>query len=75
MRSAWFEHVRKTRRKLSRERKEAVSHREAMSIASTSWGTEKIRYARKIEREKRKEDKLARQGVKIAKKPEEKVPN
>ena len=43
MRSAWFEHVRKTRRKLTRERKEAVSHREAMSIASTSWSTEKIR--------------------------------
>ena len=74
MRTAWFEHVRKTRRKLTRERKEPVSHREAMSIASTSWGVEKKRYERKIEREKRKEARLARQGVKTAPKPEEKVP-
>ena len=57
MRSAWFDHVRKTRKKLARERKEAVSHREAMSIASTSWEGEKKKYARKIAREKRRQAK------------------
>ena len=74
MRSAWFDHVRKTRKKLTRERKEAVSHREAMSIASTSWEVEKKKYARKIAREKRRQ---AKESKKVAQKPltdDEKVP-
>ena len=37
MRNHWFSHVAKTRKKLTRERKEPVSHREAMRMASTSW--------------------------------------
>ena len=75
MRSAWFDHVRKTRKKLTRERKEAVSHREAMSIASTSWEVEKKKYARKFARELRKQakestpdaQKLAKGGAKVPK--------
>ncbi len=74
MRSAWFDHVRKTRKKLARERKEEVSHREAMSIASTSWEVEKKRYARKIAREKRKQAKDAKNEVKASRKDDEKVP-
>ena len=75
MRSAWFDHVRKTRKKLAKERKEEVSHREAMSIASTSWGVEKIRYARKIAREKRKLAKGATTIPKRAPTGAEKVPS
>ena len=37
MRSAWFDHVRKTREKESRGKKVKVTHREAMKIASASW--------------------------------------
>jgi len=74
MRSAWFDHVRKTRKKLTRERKEAVSHREAMSIASTSWEIEKKRYARKIAREKRKQAKESKKEAKRSTKDDEKVP-
>ena len=74
MRSAWFDHVRKTRKKLTRERKEAVSHREAMSIASTSWDGEKKKYARKIAREKRKQAKESQKAVQKFTKDDEKVP-
>ncbi len=74
MRSAWFDHVRKTRKKLARERKEEVSHREAMSIASTSWEVEKKKYTRKIAREKRKQAKDAKNDAKASKKADEKVP-
>ena len=73
MRSAWFDHVRKTRKKLTRERKAAVSHREAMSIASTSWEVEKKRYARKIAREKRKQARESKKEAKTFAKDEEKV--
>ena len=74
MRSAWFDHVRKTRKKLARERKEEVTHREAMSIASTSWEVEKKKYARKIAREKRKQAKESKHEAKTFTKADEKVP-
>jgi hypothetical protein len=46
MRQHWFDHVRRTRVKLTKKTKENVSHREAMKIASDSWPAEK----QKIER-------------------------
>ena len=42
MRNHWFEHVAKTRRKLTRVRKVPVTHREAMREAST-WSSIKDR--------------------------------
>ena len=54
MRKAWFEHVSKTRRKLSKAKKEAVSHRDAMSAASQTWAVEKARIERKLKREAKK---------------------
>ena len=43
MRNHWFDHVRKTRKKLSKGLPELVSHREAMKKASISWGELKIK--------------------------------
>ena len=54
MRKHWFEHVRKTRKKMARVKKEPVSHREAMKEASQSWGTEKAKLVKRIAREIRK---------------------
>ena len=54
MRKHWFEHVRKTRKKMARGKKEPVSHREAMKEASQSWGTEKAKLVKRIAREIRK---------------------
>ena len=50
MRNHWFSHVAKTRKKLTRERKEPVSHREAMRMASTSWAPVKEKLQTKIAR-------------------------
>ena len=54
LRVEWFDHVRKTRKKLSKETKEVVSHRDAMKAASTTWPEVKSKLTKKIEREKRK---------------------
>ena len=48
MRNHWFEYVAKVRKKLTRERKEPVSHREAMREASVTWVTEKEKVKRKL---------------------------
>ena len=63
MRNSWFEHVSKTRKKLSRG-KEKISHREAMRKASETWGEVKAKLVKKQAREKRKKEK------ECAKKPE-----
>ena len=55
MRSAWFEHVAKTRKKLTRVRKVSVSHREAMAVASTTWEVEKKKILRRQAREEKKQ--------------------
>ena len=47
MRNHWFDHVAKTRKKLTRTRKEAVSHREAMREASLTWAPVKDKIVRK----------------------------
>jgi hypothetical protein len=58
MRNHWFDHVRKTRKKLSKGLPELVSHREAMKKASISWGELKIKISRKIAREEKRAEKL-----------------
>jgi len=60
MRSAWFEHVRKTRKKLSKGKKDQVSHRAAMQHASSTWPKEKekvLRAQKRAQRKKLKEPK------------------
>ena len=47
MRNHWFNHVASTRKKLSRSRKEAVTHREAMREASLTWAPVKDKLQRK----------------------------
>ena len=47
MRNHWFAHVAKTRKKLTKARKEAVSHREAMREASLTWAPVKDKIVRK----------------------------
>ena len=50
MRQHWFDHVRRTRVKLTKKTKENVSHREAMKVASESWQAEKQKIQRSIKR-------------------------
>ena len=54
MRSAWFEWVSKTRKKMSRGTKEPVSHRDAMKQASLTWAAQKAKLVKKANREKKK---------------------
>jgi hypothetical protein len=59
MRTEWFSYVRKIRKKLSRGKgREPVTHRQAMSLASETWGAEKEKIVRKRKREKRKAEKV-----------------
>ena len=64
MRSAWFEHVRKTREKESRGKKVKVSHRDAMKLASVTWGPVKEKLHRAAARAKRKAHRDLKQGAK-----------
>ena len=57
MRKSWFEFVKKTRVKLSRARKENVSHRDAMKEASVLWPKEKEKLLRRAKREAKKRAK------------------
>ena len=54
MRSHWFAHVAKTRKKLSKGQKKEVSHREAMRVASTTWPDIKIKLQKKLKRAEKK---------------------
>ena len=54
MRKAWFDFVRKTRQKLTRSKKEKVSHRDAMKAASVGWAAEKAKILRRQKREAKK---------------------
>ena len=51
MRKFWFEHVRKTRKKLSKGKKEQATHRQAMAAASVTWPKEKAKIERRLKRE------------------------
>ena len=53
MRQLWFDHVSKTRKKMSTKKK-PCSHREAMKTASTTWPDIKAKIERKRAREARK---------------------
>ena len=50
MRNHWFEHVAKTRKKLSRGKKETITHRVAMTEASQTWPSVKKKILNKIKR-------------------------
>ena len=50
MRNHWFEHVAKTRKKLSRGKKESITHRIAMTEASQTWPNVKKKILNKIKR-------------------------
>mgnify|MGYP001158181680 CR=1 FL=1 len=50
MRNHWFEHVAKTRKKLTRARKQPVTHREAMREASVTWTSIKDRVRKRMNR-------------------------
>ena len=63
MRSCWFDHVRKTRKRLSKG-KDVCSHRRAMAEASTTWGAEKAKIQKKQAREARK---VAKEKMKLEK--------
>ncbi len=58
MRNHWFAHVAKVRKKLTKERKVKVSHREAMREASVSWVVEKEKCKRKLARLAKKSAKV-----------------
>ena len=61
MRKDWFEHVQKTRKKLSRGKKVPIAHVAAMKAASVTWPTVKAKLVKKREREARK---LAKEKLK-----------
>jgi hypothetical protein len=54
MRNHWFEHVAKTRKKLSRGKKEGMTHRVAMTEASQTWPAVKKKLLNKISRAQKK---------------------
>lgn len=55
MRHEWFEHVRKTRKKMSKGKDKQVAHREAMRHASASWGVQKAKLIKKAKRQEKLE--------------------
>ena len=55
MRVHWFDHVAKTRKKMSRGKKENVSHRDAMREASQTWPTVKKKITRKLKKSQKQE--------------------
>ena len=60
LRSDWFAHVNKTRKKMSRGSKEQVPHKDAMKAASITWPKEKEKLLKKRKREARKLEKPAK---------------
>ena len=71
LRSDWFAHVNKTRKKMSRGSKEQVPHRAAMKAASITWPKEKEKLLRKRRREAKKIDKPAKKPKPAESKTEE----
>ncbi len=57
LRKDWFDHVKKTRKKMSKGQKVLVEHREAMKNASVSWPKEKERILKKRKREEKRDAK------------------
>ena len=52
MRGHWFEHVAKTRKKISKKGSKAT-HQEAMKAASVTWAKEKGKIEKRLKREKK----------------------
>ena len=50
MRNRWFDHVKKTRKKMSKGLEKPVAHREAMRKASESWPTQKAKLIKRAKR-------------------------
>ena len=71
LRSDWFSHVSKTRKKMSRGSKEQVPHRAAMKAASITWPKEKEKLLRKRRREAKKIDKPVKKPKTAESKTEE----
>ena len=63
MRVHWFDHVRKIRKRLTRETKQAVTHREAMQKASVSWPEIKEKLLKKKAREQKREAQERRKSL------------
>ena len=64
MRVRWFDHVRKTRKKLTRELKKPVTHREAMQKASTTWPEIKEKLVKKRVRSEKQKAKALKNAAK-----------
>lgn len=67
MRAAWQDHIRKTRKKMisqaKKEKKDTnISHRQAMTKASESWGDLKKKLEKRMERARKKELKKSSKG-------------
>ena len=71
LRSEWFSHVSKTRKKMSRGSKEQVTHRAAMRAASITWPKEKEKLLRKRRREAKKQEKPAKKPKLTETKPDD----
>ena len=67
MRSLWFEHVAKTRKKLS-TKKNPCSHREAMKKASETWEKVKKKHMRALNKKGTSEKKV--KAAPLSTKPE-----
>jgi len=64
MRVRWFDHVRKTRKKLTRDLKQPVTHREAMQKASTTWPEIKEKLVKKRLRAEKQKAKALKKAAK-----------
>ena len=62
MRSKWFEHVAKTRKKISKKGSTA-SHQEAMKAASVTWAKEKIKIEKRLKKEEKARLKAKKSDV------------
>ena len=58
LRSDWFSHVEKTRKRLSKGKKEKIEHRVAMKAASITWPKEKEKLLKRRRREAKKLQKV-----------------
>ena len=62
MRSQWFEHVARTRKKMSKKGAK-TTHQDAMKAASGTWAKEKIKIEKRLKREERSRLKKNRKDV------------
>ena len=58
MRNYWFEHVRKTRKKMSKGKDKPANQKDAMTQASVTWPEAREKVKKKLDREKKRLEKL-----------------